>query len=114
MIERHVIEIRKEMHEKRLQDEEHRKQFGVTNSVFSSKIEFSRFFSQREYESARFERSKAEHERTRKEEEWHRLKEIALKEQEELHEKRSQALVDDFIRMKSLTVEESRRNVESI
>ena len=27
MIERHVIEIRKEMQEKRLQDEEHRKQF---------------------------------------------------------------------------------------
>jgi len=27
MIERHVIEIRKEMNEKRLQDDEHRKQY---------------------------------------------------------------------------------------
>ncbi|CAF0795052.1 unnamed protein product [Rotaria sordida] len=85
MIERHVIEIRKEMHEKRLQDEEQRKH-------------------QREYGNAKLERTKAEQDRARKEEELHKLKEIALKEQQDLNEKRSQTLVDDFIRMKSLTI----------
>ena len=62
------------------------------------------YYSQREYEQARYERTKAEQERTRKEEELQKLKEIALKEQNELREKRLQTLVDDFIRMKSLTV----------
>ncbi|CAF0731883.1 unnamed protein product [Rotaria sp. Silwood1] len=85
MIERHVVEIRKEMHEKRLQDEEQRKH-------------------QREYDNAKSERTKAEQERSRKEEELHKLKDIALKEQQELNEKRLQTLVDDFIRMKSLTI----------
>ena len=68
---------------------------------------FLSFFSsssQREYGNAKLERTKAEQERARKEEELQRLKEIALKEQDELHEKRSQKLVEDFIRMKSLTV----------
>lgn len=67
---------------------------------------FVSFFiiSHREYEKAKFERTKAEQERTRKEEELQKLKEIALKEQQELSEKRLQTLVDDFIRMKSLTV----------
>lgn len=36
MIEKHVIEIRKEMLEKRLQDEEHRKQY--VNSFSSKQI----------------------------------------------------------------------------
>ncbi|CAF3337295.1 unnamed protein product [Rotaria sp. Silwood1] len=85
MIERHVVEIRKEMHEKRLQDEEQRKH-------------------QREYDNAKSECTKAEQERSRKEEELHKLKDIALKEQQELNEKRLQTLVDDFIRMKSLTI----------
>ncbi|CAF2748936.1 unnamed protein product [Rotaria sp. Silwood2] len=85
MIERHVIEIRKEMHEKRLQDEDQRKH-------------------QREYENAKLERTKAEQERTRKEEELQKLKGIALKEQQDLNEKRLHTLVDDFIRMKSLTI----------
>ncbi|CAF4077701.1 unnamed protein product [Rotaria sp. Silwood2] len=89
MIERHVIEIRKEMHEKRLQDEDQRKQYAC---------------SQREYENAKLERTKAEQERTRKEEELQKLKGIALKEQQDLNEKRLHTLVDDFIRMKSLTI----------
>lgn len=65
--------------------------------------------SQREYGNAKLERTKAEQERARKEEELQRLKEIALKEQEELHEKRSQKLVEDFLRMKSLTVKKRRK-----
>jgi hypothetical protein len=60
--------------------------------------------SHREYASAKSERTKAEQERTRKEDELQKLKEIALKEQQGLHEKRQQNLVDDFIRMKALTV----------
>jgi hypothetical protein len=104
MIERHVIEIRKEMNEKRLQDEEQRKQcvhyipsIRITSVFFSAN-------SHREYASAKFERTKAEQERTRKEEELQKLKEIALKEQQDLNEKRLHTLVDDFIRMKALTV----------
>ncbi|CAF1316067.1 unnamed protein product [Adineta steineri] len=85
MIERHVMEIRKEMNEKRLQDEEQRKHH-------------------REYEHAKSERTKAEQERSRKEEELHKLKELAIKEQNDHNEKRLQTLVDDFIRMKSLTI----------
>ncbi len=60
--------------------------------------------SQREYVSAKLERTKAEQERTRKEEELQKLKEIALKEQHHFNEKRLETLVDDFIRMKALTV----------
>ena len=101
MIEKHVIEIRKEMNEKRQQDEEQRKQY-VHNFHQSINVRFSR--STREYDNAKSERTKAEHERTRKEEELHKLKEIALKEQNNLSEKRLQTLVDDFIRMKALTV----------
>lgn len=69
-------------------------------------ISFSIFLlnSQREYDHAKLERTKAEQERTRKEEELQRLKEIALKEQLDLREKRLKTLVDDFIRMKALTV----------
>jgi len=65
--------------------------------------------SQREYDHAKLERTKAEHERTRKEEELQKLKEIALKEQHDLTEKRKQTLVDDFIRMKTLTVRRRRK-----
>lgn len=101
MIEKHVIEIRKEMNEKRQQDEEQRKQY-VHNFHHSMDVRFSR--STREYDNAKSERTKAEHERARKEEELHKLKEIALKEQSNLSEKRLQTLVDDFIRMKALTV----------
>ncbi|CAF3107753.1 unnamed protein product [Rotaria socialis] len=85
LIERHVVEIRKEMHEKRIQDDEQRKH-------------------QREYDHAKIERTKAEQERARKEEELQKLKQTALKEQNDFHEKRVHALVDDFIRMKALTV----------
>ncbi|UJR25206.1 hypothetical protein I4U23_006558 [Adineta vaga] len=85
MIERHVIEIRKEMNEKRSQEDEQRRHH-------------------RDYEQAKLERTKAEHERTRKEEELQKLKEIALKEQNGLKEKHLQTLVDDFLRMKSLTI----------
>ncbi len=60
--------------------------------------------SHREYEHAKIERTRAEQERTRKEEELQKLKEIALKEQNDLNGKRLNTLVDDFIRMKSLTV----------
>lgn len=60
--------------------------------------------SQREYSAAKFERTKAEQERMRKEEELQKLKEIALKEQQNLQEKRLHTLVDDFIRMKALTI----------
>jgi hypothetical protein len=60
--------------------------------------------SQREYDHAKLERTKAEQERARKEEELQKLKEIALKEQHDLNEKRLQTLVDDFLRIKSLTV----------
>jgi NADH:ubiquinone oxidoreductase subunit F (NADH-binding) len=60
--------------------------------------------SKREYDNAKLERTKAEQERTRKEQELHQLKAIALKEQDTLSEKRLQTLVDDFIRMKTLTV----------
>ena len=66
---------------------------------------FSR--STREYDNAKSERTKAEHERARKEEELHKLKEIALKEQHDLNEKRLHTLVDDFIRMKALTVRQT-------
>ena len=72
-------------------------------SLFTSPIIFF-LHSHREYEHAKSERTKAEQERSRKEEELHKLKEIALKEQQNLSEKRSQALVDDFLRMKALTV----------
>ncbi len=101
MIERHVIEIRKEMNEKRLQDEEQRKQYVYTNPIHSHLFSSN---SQREYTSAKLERTKAEQERTRKEEELQKLKEIALREQQDLNEKRRQTLVEDFIRMKALTV----------
>jgi tRNA A37 methylthiotransferase MiaB len=66
-------------------------------------------YSHREYEHAKFERTKAEHERTRKEEELQKLKEIALKEQNDLNGKRLNTLVDDFIRMKSLTVRNKKQ-----
>lgn len=60
--------------------------------------------SQREYDYAKLERTKAEQERARKEDELQKLKEIALKEQHDLNEKRSKTLVEDFLRMKALTV----------
>ncbi|CAF1343230.1 unnamed protein product, partial [Didymodactylos carnosus] len=84
-IERHVISIRKEMNEKRYQDDEQRKQY-------------------REFEHAKLERIKAEDERQRKEEELQKLKEISLKEQQDLKEKKLSHLVEDFIRMKGLTI----------
>ena len=62
------------------------------------------YSSQREYVTAKMERTKAEQDRLRKEEELQKLKEIALKEQQDLHEKRLHTLVDDFIRMKALTI----------
>ncbi len=68
------------------------------------------YYSQREYDHAKLERTKAEHERARKEEELQKLKEIALKEQHDLTEKRKQTLVDDFIRMKTLTVRRRKKN----
>jgi len=67
------------------------------------------FNSQREYDHAKLERTKAEQERSRKEEELQKLKEIALKEQHDFNEKRLQTLVDDFLRMKALTVRIEKR-----
>ena len=74
------------------------------SSVNVSVIDESIISSQRDYEKAKLERSRAEQERARKEEELQKLKELALREQHELHEKRAQTLVDDFLRMKALTV----------
>jgi len=67
--------------------------------------------SQREYDHAKLERTKAEQERSRKEEELQKLKEIALKEQHDFNEKRLQTLVDDFLRMKALTVKIQKKNI---
>jgi len=78
------------------------------NEIFFTKEKRSILFSQREFEQAKFERTKAEQERTRKEEELQKLKELALKEQQNLNEKRLNTLVDDFIRMKALTVRRIR------
>jgi len=78
------------------------------NEIFFTKEKRSILFSQREFEQAKFERTKAEQERTRKEEELQKLKGLALKEQQNLNEKRLNTLVDDFIRMKALTVRKIR------